>query len=338
LARVALLCFCLAAASALRRGQATGTDVVYSAFLKYQTDFNKVYTSIPEHDQRFAAFSQTVERVERMNKAHGSNIYGLNKFSDMTQAEFKQSHLGYKRSPVRAEPLIMDKPVQAAPTSFDWRTKNAVTAVKDQGQCGSCWAFSVTEELESMWFLSGKNIPTLAPQQIVSCDTVDQGCNGGDTVTGYAYVKKAGGQEAEASYPYTATDSKCKFSASKVVSTISAFKYATPPCNDSCNSQDETTLAANLASTGPVSICVYAESWQDYTGGVLKSNCPHDISSLDHCVQLVGYVGASSTDAASNYWLVRNSWGADWGEAGYIWVEMGKNLCGVADEATIAIV
>jgi len=182
-----------------------------------------------------------------------------------------------------------------------------------------------------MWYLKhGVNTP-LSPQQIVSCDKVDLGCNGGDLPSAYDYVE-TNGLQSESSYPYTSGTSgstgTCKYSAGSVVARISGYSYATPACFDSCNSQDESTLLNNLASTGPVAICVYAEPWQFYISGILSSSCSHTYSTLDHCVQLVGYQTGTTP-----YWLIRNSWGTSWGNAGYIYVKYGSNLCGVADEA-----
>jgi C1A family cysteine protease len=227
------------------------------------------------------------------------------------------------------------------PASYDWRQPDqgrpvGVTAVKDQGQCGSCWAFSATEEVESAWILAGHAAVDLAPQQTVSCDTTDGGCNGGDTVSAYAYMEK-NGVEAEKSYPYTSGASgdsgTCKYKSSEVVAKISSFVYATPSCDNACNRQDETQLAASLYNSAPVSICVDAEPWQSYTSGILTaaSGCKMAYSDLDHCVQLVGF----GVDADVPFWSVRNSWAADWGEAGYIRLKRGDNTCGVADEATI---
>jgi len=215
----------------------------------------------------------------------------------------------------------------------DWRTAGAVTPVKNQGQCGSCWAFSATEGLESGWFLGGHKLVALAPQQLVSCDKVDQGCNGGDLPTAYKYIEKAGGLESEASYPYTSgggANSACKFNAKSIVASMKNWTYAIPPCYDTCKSQNEGNLQKAVAAYGPASICVNANPWQFYTGGVMKASCPGGYSQLDHCVQLVGYHSSGS----NNYWIVKNSWAANWGEQGYIYIQIGKNLCGVADEAT----
>jgi len=262
----------------------------------------------------------------------------------LTSEEFATQYLGYK--PLFGQAAIdrLNHPVMEVSektpnndTDFDWRKLGAITAVKDQGQCGSCWAFSAVEEMESAWFLAGNKLTELSPQQVVSCDTKgkDLGCQGGDTVTAYDYMK-ANGLETEADYPYksgeSGSDGKCKFTASKVAAKMTNFTYATPPCFNGCKNQDETTLAANIAKVGPASICVNAgDNWQSYSGGILSKNCGSAYTSLDHCVHLVGY----STNASGvKYWLVRNSWGTDWGNKGYIWIKVGSNLCGIADEAT----
>jgi len=184
-----------------------------------------------------------------------------------------------------------------------------------------------------MTYIKRNTLPVLSPQQIVSCDTVDQGCNGGDTPTAYQYVMQAGGLDTETSYPYRSGDGNdysCHFNKAAVAAKISGFTYATPPCQDACNNQNEPLLASNMAATGPVSVCLNAEPWQDYMGGILKSGCGHAVSDMDHCVQLVGY----NTGGSTPYWIIRNSWNTDWGIQGYIYVAQKSNLCGVANEAT----
>jgi len=232
---------------------------------------------------------------------------------------------------------ILPPTTVAAPTSFDWRahTPSVVSDVKDQGQCGSCWAFATTESIESMWALAGNHLVVLSPEQIVDCDTVDAGCNGGDTPSAFEYVTDAGGLDTEASYPYTAgsgDSGNCQFSKKNVAATIKGFTWAIPECSGSCDSQSMTQVQSKLSTVGPFAICVYAEPWQDYAGGIFNdATCTHAYTDLDHCVQMVGY--------APSYWIVRNSWAADWGEAGYIYVstKVAKgNLCGVLDEVNFA--
>jgi C1A family cysteine protease len=243
---------------------------------------------------------------------------------------------GFVRQPRNAAvPVgtITDEMRAAAPAKLDWtETSGAVSDVKDQAQCGSCWAFSATEGIESGVFQStGSASPALSPQQIVSCDKTDGGCNGGDLPTAFDYVESAGGLDTEEDYPYTSKTGRsgsCK--SSTPVVTVTDYKYAVPPCQGgSCSSQDEDGLKAALATHGPLSICVNAESWNGYYGGVLSGSCSGSYNKLDHCVQLVGYDSSASTP----YWKVRNSWGTSWGENGFIRLPMGVNSCGVADEA-----
>jgi len=219
----------------------------------------------------------------------------------------------------------------SAPARIDWtETEGAVSPVKDQEQCGSCWAFSATEGIESGVFqTTGKTCPVLSPQQIVDCDTSDAGCNGGDLPTAFDYVESAGGLDTEEDYPYSGYSGSCRSSTPVVV--VTDYKYAVPPCQGgSCSGQDEDGLKAALATHGPLSICVNAESWNGYYGGVLSGSCSGAYNTLDHCVQVVGY----DTTASTPYWKVRNSWGTSWGEGGFIRLPMGVNSCGIADEAT----
>jgi len=304
-------------------------------FTEFMSKYNKVYTTEEEFQLRFKNFKASLERIAQKNAATAKNgvgaTYGITKFSDMTPEEFR-GHMLMSNPIAESDHTDILKPKEGvtAGTQLDWRTQGAVTPVKNQKQCGSCWAFSVTENVESMWILAGKGTNKtvdLSPQQIVDCDKSDGGCNGGNPPTAYKYLIEAGGQESESDYPYTARDGSCKFAKSEVVAKISNWKYAT-------TREDEDTLQANLVSSGPLSICLDAANWQDYTKGVMtKYECAL-VVTLDHCVQLVGYNLAASVP----YYIVRNSWGADWGQAGYIWLQTGANTCGLTNEATSSVV
>jgi len=298
-----------------------------NSFVKFIHRFNKVYPTQTEFDRRFQIFSDNLKVIDENNARTNTATFGVTKFTDLSPEEFRQMFKMEKYRPTLPQDnsaFVFPDPNVALPASIDWRTKGAVSPVKNQEQCGSCWAFSVTEEIESQWFLAGHTLPDLAPQQIVDCDTVDQGCNGGDPPTAYAYLIQAGGLESEADYPYTAEDGTCQANKSKFVATLTGWKYA-------CKGNNESEMQANLVQYGPLSICVDAESWQNYQGGIITSNCANQ---LDHCVELVGY----GTQSTTNYWIVRNSWGTDWGESGYLRVAIGKNLCGISDEVTLAII
>jgi len=308
-------------------------------FQHFKTRFGRNYSSETEEHHRFGIFSENLAKAMNLNSAEddGGAVYGVTKFMDLTSAEFS-AFKGY--IPMGAAVPTLEKVTPsdyiASPcsaTSCDWRTAGAVTPVKNQGACGSCWAFSAIEGLESGWFLGGNALTALSPQQLVSCDKTDAGCNGGDLPTAYKYIEKAGGVESEKVYPYTSgegSNSACKFNAKQIAAKMSGWSYAVTPCYGECTNQNEAGLKTAVAATGPSSICVNANSWQFYLKGVMKSSCPGAYTTLDHCVQLVGYNAAG----ALNYWIIKNSWAADWGEQGYIYIQIGKNLCGVADEAT----
>jgi C1A family cysteine protease len=301
-------------------------------FAKFCARYGKSYATFHEERERFENFKDNFKRALRWNEEDGKPLgeenWGVTKFSDMTPEEFRNTMLlPNKPKPMYKPSMKLDDDI-VLPTSFDWRPLGAVTPIYNQGQCGSCWAFSATEEIESQWFLANHTLTQLSMQQIISCDTVDEGCNGGDTPTAYQYVIKAGGLESYADYPYASgggATGRCKFNKQDIVASISGWEYITqsPQCN-------ETAMKVGVVNNGPLSICVDAETWQTYSGGIITNRCAQD---LDHCVMIVGY---NVTQAGVSYWLVRNSWGTDWGEDGYIYVEVGKNLCGIADEVTIA--
>jgi len=252
---------------------------------------------------------------------------------------------GYKRG---AWPNDMDmtvanlteEDIANAPDSIDWSKKGATTSINDQGQCGSCWAFSTTEGVESGVFMSTGKLPThFSVQELVACEKQDDGCDGGDIPEAVSYLKKKG-MATNANYPDTSSKSgksgRCKSFQSSVQ--VTGMQYAIPPCNSgNCASQNEEALAAALAKYGPVSICInsgdgQSGDWMKYSGGILTGSCKAKASLVDHCVQLVGY----DKTAPQPYWKVRNSWGTSWGESGFIRLPYGnKNECCIGCEAVI---
>jgi len=298
-------------------------------FQRWMNEHGKSYSDETEYQTRLSNFLASKETINKLNAKSakvGGAIYGITKFSDLSAAEFRQQYLTARPSPIPDESKeLLPKSDIVAPDSFDWRNQSKVTAVKNQAQCGSCWAFSATENIESVWMiakgLNAGNMQPLAPQQIVDCDRSDAGCNGGWPRTAYQYVMQAGGLDSEAAYPYHAKNQNCAFKSQSVVAKISNYKYAT-------KTKNENEIKTNLVAWAPLSICVDAASWQHYTGGVMThTECAQ---SLDHCVLLTGYDG--------NAWNVRNSWGANWGESGYLRLQYGYNTCGMADEVTTSVV
>jgi len=230
--------------------------------------------------------------------------------------------------------------IAAAPSAIDWSAKGATSSINDQGDCGSCWAFSTMETVESAVFMSsGKLPPKLSVQQLVACDKRDGGCNGGDPKTGVRYLQKTAGLDTAADYPDTSSKSgkngKCKWDGKAPVK-VTGFQMAVQECNRGVCKTNEATLAAALAKYGPLSISINSgdrqkSDWMKYKGGVLGPKCSAKANLIDHSVQLVGYDKTHSPP----YWKIRNSWGKSWGENGFIRIPMGENSCCVGCEAII---
>ena len=298
-------------------------EAMQGQFLDFIQKYNRSY-GLDEITARFEYFTKSLAEVERLNLLNPHAQFGLNAYADRSPAELQ--HLrGYVKPDVnRSAAPELEAPSLRAPASMDWRTKGKVSAVKDQGQCGSCWAFSATEAIESAWAMKGHSVPTLAPQQITSCDFFDGGCGGGNTETAYSYVQLAGGIAPESKYPYLSgggSSGMCYYSGSM------AFPGIKVTGHSSAGKGDENKMKAIMSTSGPISVCVDASSWQYYKGGVMSS-CGQ---SVDHCVQAVGYNSAANPP----YWIVRNSWGSLWGEQGYIRLRMGGDTCAIASDPTI---
>jgi cathepsin F len=294
------------------------------AWKEFKTRFAKEYETAEEEQQRYAVFKSNLKLAAEYDAADAKASYGVTKFMDLSPEEFRQYYLMPKEiyanftvdstrvAPREATPVN-------APASYDWRQHGAITPVYNQGQCGSCWAFSATETIESYNFLCGNGLNSESMQQIVSCDTTAYGCNGGWTYAAYEYVKSAGGIEPFSDYPYTAQTGTCQFDASKINEHISGWSYVT-------QSADESAMQNWMLNKGPLSVCVDASQWQYYTGGVV-TNCG---TQIDHCVQATGY----STQQGTAAWNVRNSWGTDWGNSGYLYVERGSDTCAIGQVVT----
>lgn len=292
----------------------------------YKVTYNKKYTPL-EEPLRYEIFSANLRHAEQLQQAEtGTATYGVTPFMDLSPKEFRAKYLMPKELAdntvfPNGSVVELPDPLPEIPTSFDWRDASpaVITPVYNQEQCGSCWAFSATETIESFWALAGNTLTSLSMQQIVDCDTTAYGCNGGWTYLAYQYVEQAGGIDTYSSYPYRGVNGRCAFKSADVAAKISGWSYVT-------KTKDETAMATFLATTGPISVCVDASSWQYYTGGILK-NCGQQI---DHCVQATGY----SVDGSTPYWIVRNSWGTSWGQQGYLYVYRGSDTCAIAQMPT----
>jgi C1A family cysteine protease len=273
-------------------------------------------------------FDANVRKIYKHNTSPNMSwTMAVNKFADLTGAEFKRLYTS-KYYPVNH--TVWTPPSSALPASVDWTTEGVVTPVKDQGQCGSCWAFSSTGSIEGAWAVKNKVLYNLSEQQLVDCSTPqgNQGCNGGLMDQAFQYVVSSG-LTTDAAYPYTATGPNTCKNTSRPVVTLSGFKDV--PQNS------EVALMTAVVQQ-PVSVAVEADQsvFQFYSSGVMTKACG---TSLDHGVLLVGY----GTSNGQDYYKVKNSWGADWGDKGYILLGRGAQFgesgqCGIQMDASFPVV
>lgn len=292
-------------------------------FEAFKATHNRKYATAQEESKRLRIFAANMRKAERLAEMNPFATFGVNEFADVSAAEFKIRHSAEKyftskvakRSAV-VKNLFGEEAVKSAASSIDWRAKGAVTYVKNQGQCGSCWSFSSTGSIEGQWFLAGNPLVAVSEQELVSCDSTNDGCNGGLMDGAWAWLISAhsGQIVTEASYPYvsgTGTVPACKIPTNSIGATING--HIDLP-------QNEDQMATWMSSNGPISIGVDATSWQTYTGGVM-TNCIS--SQMDHGVLAVGF----DNTANPPYWIIKNSWGPTWGEDGFIRVQKGTDQC-----------
>ncbi|XP_065226287.1 cathepsin L isoform X2 [Planococcus citri] len=303
-----------------------GLTVEQLQFRQFAQKYNKQYESEEEKQRRFHIFRGNMKKIQMLNEGEqGTAEYGVNEFADLSKSEFTQYYLGLKPNGDNIEKQASIPNVRI-PSEFDWRTHNAVTPVKNQGMCGSCWAFSVTGNIEGQYAIKHKNLVSLSEQELVDCDTEDNGCGGGYMTTAYHAIEKIGGLEQEKDYPYEGSNDKCVFNKSEVAAKVV----------DSVNiTSNETEMAQWLFKNGPISIGLNAFAMQFYIRGVSKPwKFLCNPNELDHGVLIVGYGQYKKLP----YWIIKNSWGPHWGESGYYRLYRGSGACGVNKMASSAIV
>jgi len=303
------------------------------AFKDFEAKYERKYHSLEEEAKRFKIFEASFNYIKAANSKGNSFFLVINEFADQAPEEFNSTHFGM--SAPSSGKLWMGMPRLGVdeysgaelPSSVDWTVMGAVTAVKNQGSCGSCWSFSTTGALEGAWQIATGNLISLSEQQLVDCSKENNACNGGSMDSAFDYLKD---HDAclESSYPYTGKsgpgckkDGACKVGIPK--GDITGY-YDVP--------SDDTNALMEAIAKQPVSVAIEADqtSFQSYGGGVISKACG---SKLDHGVLLVGY----GTDNGKDYWKVKNSWGPTWGEQGYVRIERGlpgAGECGIKSMAS----
>ena len=315
---------------------------IEARFDRWLATHGKAYACPKERAKRLAIFADNAEFVRVHNEAHAagkkSHWLGLNHLADLTREEFKHM-LGYDASKKRVE--SSSPPVDAAnweyadvtpPETMDWVSRGAVTPVKNQGQCGSCWAFSTVGAVEGVVAVKTGDLISLSEQELVSCAKIggNNGCKGGLMDNGFEWIVENRGVDDEEDWGYLAKDRRCNWFKKRRAKAASIDGFKDVPRND----EDALKKAV---SQQPVAVAIEADhrEFQLYSGGVFDGECG---TNLDHGVLVVGYGYDGESAGHKHYWTVKNSWGAKWGEEGYIRIARGgmgpAGQCGVAMQAS----
>jgi len=325
---IAILCLAAVAYSA-PLGNSEMTDM-FSAF---KSEFNKVYETETELLQRFEMFTKNVNIINNHNENNAASsgyTMAINQFTDWTTQEFS-AYLTYNGTAKKHDRVVLLDQTNLS-ASVDWTTKGAVTPVKNQGQCGSCWAFSTTGSAEGALAiaagLGANSLVSLSEQELVDCagSFGNQGCNGGLMDDGFKFLE-ADGDSTESDYAYTGVSGTCSSSKESAAAGLKKGKITS---FKDVESKSCSQLMAAVAK-GPVSVAIEADQtgFQHYSTGVFSSTCG---DKLDHGVLAVGY----GTDGGTDYWKVKNSWGSTWGDAGYIRMAKSCDSTGRASDASTA--
>ncbi|KAK3794866.1 hypothetical protein RRG08_001017 [Elysia crispata] len=310
--------------------------ILFSQFYDFATKHGRQYLyNSTELLSRFKVFKDSAKRAELMNHPYGKDkksgpVFGINKFADLTPSEFKAKYLSglkkmrpvlkFRNSMFTVGDFRPPVKMKSLPPSVDWRKKSVLSPVIDQKGCGACWAFSMVHTMEAMLVISNqtKSVDALSAQEVIDCAEENNGCDGGD-ICDAAIWAQTHGIVPEKKYPLERRTGTCK----KISEPTKRVKVADFRCEHLVGNENE--ILQTLAFHGPVMVVVDATTWHNYIGGIIRFHCSDDIN---HAVQIVGY----NLEGEVPYYIVRNSWGSNFGDNGYLYLRIGNNLCGVANQ------
>jgi len=323
-----------------------------------------VYSSQEEHKLRLNNFKASLKTIAKLNANSKSAKFDVNEFADLSPEEFRATKLMPRKwtaqelataclaKGVGNTQIYASEVIEAIPTSWDWRTtggkdgKGIVTKVKNQGMCGSCWTFSTTGNIESLFALKGNPLTELSEQVIVDCShgccnvdsekVCNEGCDGGFQWNAFSDIITWGGLQTEEEYPYTGETGTCHSNPKQFIAPIVNYTCFSGP-----NPADEDQLRAHIHTNGPVAIALDALLLQFYWSGIVDPFFPNlecDPNSLDHALLIVGWGQENNwIGEMTPYWIVKNSWGASWGEEGYFKILRNANMCGIGNAVSTAV-
>jgi len=310
-------------------------DFMADHFDAFKDQHGKKYSSDEEHRERLYAYQNNVRYIMSHNKKQLGYKLAVNHLADRTEAELVSLHpsSGLHVEHVATSDAVVSNLTQDLPAEIDWRSKGAVSPVKDQGICGSCWSFGAAETIEGSMFLKTGKLTKLSSQALVDCSWSfgNTGCDGGLDFLGYEWIMKAGYLPTEASYPYTMADGYCRYEEAVAGAVLKGYVNVT--------SGDTDALKCALVNQGPISISINAapKTFTFYSSGVYSDPvCAGGLSDLDHTVLAVGY--AVDPVTKQEYWIVKNSWSSYWGDQGFINIAIKDNICGVTTAPTYVLV
>ncbi|KAL3522488.1 hypothetical protein ACH5RR_015322 [Cinchona calisaya] len=299
-------------------------EKISDSFQEWKEKHGKVYKHVQEEEKRFQNFRKNLRYILEKNSMRQSpwgHLVGLNKFADMSNEEFQDKYISKIKHVKRTDRRGNDARGNSraafceAPSSLDWRKHGVVTGVKNQGQCGSCWAFSSTGALEGVNALVTGDLISLSEQELVDCDSSNEGCDGGNMDYAFEWVISNGGIDTESDYPYIGIGGTCNI-------TKEERKIVTIDGYTDVEKEESALLCAVVKQPISVGIDGSTIDFQLYTGGIYDGNCSNDPNEIDHAVLLVGY----GSEGGEDYWIIKNSWGTYWGIEGYAYIKRNTNL------------